>query len=167
MADRNELNCTGRSALGEAKVELRRLFGDGDCHWAAVVAALEQENFSSPWTKAMLERALTDETKFFYAAVDGDMLLGYIGGQLFLDEMEIFNVAVESACRGRHIGDCLVAALCAAATEAGAVRVSLEVRVGNEAAIALYRKHGFIEVGRRKNYYEKPREDAILMDLCL
>ena len=58
--------------------------------------------------------------------------------------------------------DCLVAAV-----EAGAVRIMLEVRAGNHPAIALYEAEGFVQVGRRKNYYQAPREDALLMDCIL
>ena len=115
----------------------------------------------------MLERAAGDEGKLFYAAVKGGEVLGYIGGQLIVDELEIFNVAVDSAYRGRHIGERLVEKLCAEAAERGAERVCLEVRASNAPAIGLYLKQGFEEVGRRKNYYQKPREDAILMDKTL
>ena len=157
----------GLESAGQENVVVRRLFGDGDCPLTERIEALERENFSNPWTKAMLERALQEESKFFFGALQGDTLLGYIGGQLIVDEMEIFNVAVGSDHRGCHLGDRLVSALCTAAAEAGAERVLLEVRASNTPAIALYQKHGFAEVGRRKNYYEKPREDAVLMDLCL
>ena len=136
--------------------------------WAVdAIVKLEEENFSTPWTKQMLERAMGEEGKFFLAALCGENLLGYIGGQLLFEELEIFNVAVDSRCRGQGIGLRLAEAMVAIAKEKGAERITLEVRAGNAPAIALYEKLGFAEVGRRKNYYEKPREDAILMDLLL
>ena len=154
---------------GEASDDIRieRLGADEAEYTVDAIAQLERENFSAPWTKPMLQRAIAGEDKFFYAALRGENLLGYIGAQLIMDEMEIFNVAVSSLHRGKHIGDRLVSALCDSAAELGAERISLEVRESNTPAISLYEKHGFTEVGRRKNYYEKPREDAILMDLIL
>ena len=124
----------------------------------------ERENFSAPWTGDMLRRALSREDHIFLLLLRDGSPAGYIGAQLVIDEAEIFNVAVDSAFRRQHIGERLVRALCDAAKAAGAVRVMLEVRAGNAPAIALYEKLGFAAVGRRKNYYEKPREDAILMD---
>ena len=132
------------------------------------IAALEREYFSLPWTEEQLSRYMERENSLFFAAFDGSKLVGYIGAAAVLDEMEIFNVAVAESHRRRGIGERLVCALLDAALEMGGIeRVTLEVRAGNSGAIALYEKLGFEEVGRRKNYYEKPREDAVLMDLIL
>lgn len=151
----------------EEEISLERVERDSDDSIFETIARLEEENFSAPWTKAMLERAAGEESKLFFAALCGGEVLGYIGGQLIVDELEIFNVAVDSAYRGRHIGERLVEKLCAEAAERGAERICLEVRASNAPAIGLYLKQGFEEVGRRKNYYQKPREDAILMDKTL
>ena len=131
------------------------------------IALLEEQNFSTPWTKDMLRRAFAARDKIFYAAVCHGELAGYIGAQLIVDELDIFNVAVDEVYRRRGIGQLLVQALKNAAPEYGAVRLTLEVRAGNAAAIALYEKQGFVQAGLRKNYYQSPREDAILMDFAV
>ena len=131
------------------------------------IALLEQQNFSAPWTKDMLLRAFADREKVFFAAICDGELAGYIGAQLIVDELDIFNVCVDEAFRRRGIGALLVQTLKIAAPNFGALRLCLEVRASNAPAIALYEKQGFIEGGRRKNYYSAPREDAILMDCCL
>ncbi len=128
------------------------------------IALLEQRNFSAPWTKDMLRHAFAARDKVFFAAVCHGGLAGYIGAQLIVDELDIFNVAVDEAYRRRGIGQLLVQALKNAATELGAARLTLEVRSSNAPAIALYEKQGFVQVGHRKNYYQNPREDAVLMD---
>ena len=140
-----------------------------DCpeHISAAIAALEEKEFSAPWTEDMLRRAFADENKLFFAAMDGELCAGYIGSQLIFEELEIFNVATDEAYRGRGIAKALAGKLIDEAKEKGAQRITLEVRESNAPAIGLYEKLGFAEVGRRKNYYQKPREDAILMDLNL
>ena len=133
------------------------------------IAELEKENFSLPWTEEQLARYMERENCLFFAAFDGDRLVGYIGATVVFEEMEIFNVAVADAYRRRGIGGELVCALIDSVRSdcENIELVTLEVRAGNAPAIALYEKLGFAAVGRRKNYYEKPREDAILMDLIL
>ncbi len=127
------------------------------------LAALEKECFSDPWPEDMIGR-MADK---FTVATEGDALMGYIVLSTVLDEGNIDNVAVSPAYRRRGAADALVADAVARSRDMGLAFLMLEVRAGNEPAIALYRKHGFVEVGRRKNYYEKPREDAILMTLVL
>ena len=127
------------------------------------LSALEKECFSDPWPEDMIGR-MADK---FTVATEGDALMGYIVLSTVLDEGNIDNVAVSPAYRRRGAADALVADAVARSRDMGLAFLMLEVRAGNEPAIALYRKHGFREVGRRKNYYEKPREDAILMTLVL
>ena len=81
-------------------------------------------------------------------------------------EAQIYNIAVAEEARGRGVGEALFRHLIDKAEESGCDVVNLEVRAGNEAAIGLYRKLGFVEVGRRRKYYYG-KEDAILMDLDL
>ena len=127
------------------------------------LAALEKECFSDPWPQGMLGRMLDK----FTVALEGESLAGYIVLSTVLDEGNIDNVAVSPEFRRSGVADALVRDAVARSRELGLAFLMLEVRAGNEPAIALYRKHGFLEVGRRKNYYEKPREDAILMTLVL
>ncbi len=126
---------------------------------------LEKLCFSMPWTADMIRRELTDPSCLYLAAVDGDTLVGYIGVQTVLDEGYINNVAIRPEYRRRGIASALISLLIDKSKEIELSFLTLEVRASNEAAIALYEKLGFGPVGRRKNYYEKPREDAILMTI--
>ena len=130
--------------------------------------ALEQACFSLPWTRDMLLSQLPDENHEFLAAEDeSGKLLGYVGMMCVLDEGYISNAAVDPACRRQGIGDLLIRELLERAEKRDLSFVTLEVREHNEPAIALYRKHGFVPVGLRKNYYEAPVENALLMTCYL
>ncbi len=128
------------------------------------IEALEKACFSLPWTQDQLKSQLRDRQHEFIAAVsESGTVLGYIGMMHVLDEGYISNVAVSPDRRRQGIGDALIAALIKICEALGLSFVTLEVRAGNEPAIALYEKHGFERVGLRKNYYDHPREDALLM----
>ena len=127
------------------------------------VAALERECFSSPWTEGMLTDALYDPQACFIVAEDGEGgVLGYAGLHAVLDEGYIDNVAVEQSARRHGVASALLDVFCRFG-QANLSFLTLEVRASNTAAIALYEKHGFAQVGLRKNYYQNPREDALLM----
>ncbi len=126
------------------------------------IAALEKECFSKPWSEnAVLESAKND-TLFFLFEENGKVL-GYGGLQVVLDEGYVTNIAVTSKARGRGIGKTVTAALLTAAKEKNLSFVSLEVRVSNTVAISLYEGLGFKTVGKRKNFYAAPKEDALIM----
>ena len=128
------------------------------------IEAIERQCFSCPWTLEQLRCQLSGERHVFLAAVDtGGAVLGYVGMMHVLDEGYISNVAVAPAYRRQGVAGTLISALMARAEELGLAFVTLEVRAENEPAKALYAKHGFVPVGRRKNYYDLPKEDAILM----
>ena len=126
--------------------------------------ALEKRCFSLPWTEEMLMGQLPDDNHEFLAAEsESGELLGYVGMMTVLDEGYISNVAVAPEQRRQGIADALIAALLERASLRALSFVTLEVREHNGPAIALYAKHGFVPVGLRKNYYEAPVENAILM----
>jgi len=128
------------------------------------IERLEEQCFSMPWTAEMLMSQLKDGQHEFIAAVTPDgTVLGYVGMMFVLDEGYISNVAVGPDYRRAGIADALISRLEALCREHGLSFVTLEVRSGNGPAIALYEKHGFQAVGLRKNYYERPREDALIM----
>ena len=129
----------------------------------AAVAALERLCFTTPWTEAMLEEELYNDTASFIVAqrADGEVL-GYAGLHVILDEGYIDNVAVRPEYRRQGVADRLLDVFCRFGQARLAV-LTLEVRPSNTAAVALYEKHGFREAGRRKNYYENPTEDALLL----
>ncbi len=124
---------------------------------------LEKLCFSMPWTAQQLESQLPDERHVFLVAERDGELLGYVGMMYVLDEGYISNVAVAPDSRQRGIGHRLIFALEAECLSRELSFATLEVRAGNEPAIALYSSHGFVPVGRRRGYYDKPVEDAILM----
>ena len=133
------------------------------CHIDAI-EELEKQCFSVPWTRDMLIKQLPDDMHIFLAAEDDDgKAVGYVGLMYVLDEGYISNVAVSPERRRQGIGDMLIEELILRARAKKLSFVTLEVRETNIAAQRLYGKHGFTEVGRRRNYYVRPTEDAILM----
>ena len=131
------------------------------------IQRIEQQSFSVPWTEAMLRVQLSPDSHVFLTAESAEGVVGYVGMMYVLDEGYISNVAVRPDRRRQGIADALLDAL---ETRARALMLSfltLEVRAGNVPAVALYEKHGYRVVGRRKKYYEKPTEDALLMTLIL
>ena len=130
------------------------------------LAELESACFSLPWTREQLRCELPDERHEFLVAQGADgALLGYIAMMCVLDEGDISNVAVASEVRRSGIGRALVAQMLRRARQRQLSFVTLEVREHNESAIALYEQAGFFVVGRRRDYYERPREDALLMTI--
>ena len=124
---------------------------------------LEKVCFSMPWTRDFLISQLPDDRHIFIAAADGEKVLGYVGMMYVIDEGYISNVAVAPEYRRQGIADALILELIDRCKILKLSFVTLEVRAGNSPAISLYEKHGFSPVGRRKNYYDFPKEDAILM----
>jgi ribosomal-protein-alanine acetyltransferase len=127
------------------------------------LAAIERQCFSDPWPEQIIVRMLDQ----FTVCIDGDALAGYIVLSSVLDEGSIDNVAVAPEFRRQGVADLLLSDAESRGRAMRLASLTLEVRAGNEPAIRLYEKHGFAKVGRRKSYYEKPREDAILMTLLL
>lgn len=127
------------------------------------VAALERSEFPDGADEGMLTRLLDTDGGVILVAEEGGDLLGYVWARFVLDEGDIGNIAVAPGSRRRGIGAALLAALLEEAARRQAAVVQLEVRESNLAARWLYEKNGFETVGKRKKYYEKPTEDAILM----
>ncbi len=132
-------------------------------HHLPQIEELEKQCFSMPWTWEQLMSQLPDDGHEFLAAEEDGKVLGYVGMMTVLDEGYISNVAVDPAVRRQGIGDLLIEELLARAEIRALSFVTLEVREHNEPAIELYRKHGFVPVGLRKNYYTLPVENALLM----
>ena len=130
------------------------------------VAALEQVCFpADPWSLELFQAALENPSASILLAEGEDgSLLGYAVLSVILDEGNLDNIAVAPGARRRGVADALLDVLTGFGRE-NLAALMLEVRASNAPAIALYEKHGFAAVGRRKNYYDAPREDAILMTL--
>jgi len=131
------------------------------------IAEMEQRIFSDPWTEAQISSQLTGEGHVFLAAEEDGALLGYISAMYVLDEGYVGNVAVSENCRCRGVGYALVEAMTERARALKLAFLTLEVRESNGEARRLYARCGYEAVGLRKNYYEKPRENAVLMTLNL
>ena len=128
------------------------------------VAELERVCFTTPWSRNMLAEELDNYLSAFLVALDdNDKVAGDAGLQAVLDEGYITNVAVRPDCRRQGIAGKLLQVFLDFAKGNHLAFLSLEVRASNYDAIALYGSRGFRSVGRRKNYYEHPREDAIIM----
>ena len=128
------------------------------------VAELERICFSAPWSRNMLAEELNNALSALLVALDDSgRVVGYAGVQVILDEGYITNVAVRPECRRQGIAGKLLDVFLNFAQGNKLAFLTLEVRASNEAAIILYGRHGFRGVGRRRNYYEHPREDAIIM----
>lgn len=126
-------------------------------------AAIEQENFSKPWKKEGFMDAVCSPNAIYFVAEEDGEIVGYAGLWAALDEGEITNVSVKSGCWGRHVGRALMNAMLEAGSRAGVASFFLEVRESNARAISLYRSCGFTEAGIRKNFYEAPTENALVM----
>lgn len=127
------------------------------------VSTMEAACFSMPWSKKSFEENLNRSDAVYVVARDGEKVLGYCGAYVILNEADINQVAVEPLHRKKGVGGKMLAALLDKLGKAGADAVTLEVRKSNEAAIALYESMGFVTEGIRKNFYEKPVEDALIM----
>ena len=131
------------------------------------IQRIEQQSFSVPWTEQMLRMQLEPDSHVFLTAETADGVVGYIGMMYVLDEGYITNVAVRQDCRRRGIADALLGELERRARALMLSFLTLEVRESNAPAVALYEKRAYRIVGRRKHYYERPTEDALLMTLTL
>ena len=132
------------------------------CH-VPQVAALEKICFCDPWSEGSVASELENPLSRWLVALEGEQVLGYVGSQTVLDESDMMSLAVDPAFRRRGIARALVCALIEQLRKMGSRCLTLEVRASNESAQALYACLGFVQVGRRKNYYHHPKEDALIL----
>lgn len=126
------------------------------------IAELEKECFSLPWSKKTITEAMDNGTLFFVAQ-KGEKTVGYIGISLILDEGYITNIAVTKKERKKGVGTALLERVFAEGRDNNLSFISLEVRESNNKAISLYEKFGFKKEGKRKNFYDNPKEDALIL----
>ena len=126
---------------------------------------LERSCFSRPWSKKMLAEELENQCAAFLVAEDAQSgeVVGYGGLLVAADEGYITNVAVLAQHRRQGIAGQILQVFVRFAQANGLAFLTLEVRPSNTAAIALYQGFGFEQVGRRRNYYDLPREDALIL----
>jgi len=125
---------------------------------------IEESQFPEPWTRRiLLDEISNTETRRYTVAVANKRILGYLGVMFVLDELHINTIGTLPGEEGRGVASSLMDEAWADAKVRGLKRATLEVAVSNERAIALYYRYGFAPVGVRKNYYEKIKEDALIL----
>jgi len=129
----------------------------------AEIVELERASFSDPWSANAFESALRESAVYFRVIRAEGRLAGYVVAWFVADEGEIANLAVSPAMRRRGLAGALLDEVIHEAERRGVTSMYLEVRDSNDAARALYASRGFDEVGRRRKYYRKPVEDAIVL----
>lgn len=133
------------------------------------VASLERDCFpEDPWSRRLFEEVLeADNSAALVGLASDGTLLGYLVFTVILDEGNIDNIAVWRQARRQGIAAALMETLHHFARQWGTASLTLEVRASNAGAVSLYKKLGYREAGRRKGYYRRPREDAVIMRLEL
>ena len=129
----------------------------------AQVAALEKACFSMPWSENAIAAEISNPLSLWVVAVDGDTVAGYVGSQAVMGEADMMNLAVLPSYRRQNVGKRLVLELIEKLNDREVSSLTLEVRASNDAAIGLYNGLGFVQVGRRPNYYQAPKEDALIL----
>jgi len=128
------------------------------------LAELEKAASLHPWSAAQIRAEVRRAAPDAVLALEGrEAILGFCAYRLVLDEMHVMNLAVRPEAQRRGLGRFLLETALARAGRAGARRALLEVRAGNAAARALYSECGFVLLGRRKQYYRDPAEDALVL----
>lgn len=124
----------------------------------AVLAVMESVYEQSPWTLEQIVTSLASQDEDYYLAFEGQELVGFLAVQTVLDEMEILQIAVKADFQRLGIASQLMAAVMDWEGD-----IFLEVRESNSAAQALYTRQHFTKIGKRKDYYRNPVEDAVMM----
>ena len=140
-------------------MEIRRSRPDD----ATAIAEMELNIFGDPWSKKDIFSYICSDTGMCFTALDSGEPIAYIIGRKIPPEGEIYRIAVREDKRQRGIGYRLLSYALKTELGSGVETVFLEVRSKNDAARALYRAYGFKEMGIRKNYYQNPSDDAVVM----
>ena len=127
------------------------------------VAELERKCFSDPWSERSVAAELENPLSLWLVALLGRTVVGYVGSQSVMEQADMMNIAVNPDYRRQGIAESLIERLVSELKDKQVSSLTLEVRASNAPAIALYRKLGFIQVGKRPNYYRNPREDALIL----
>jgi ribosomal-protein-alanine N-acetyltransferase len=127
------------------------------------VIAIEKASFTSPWSEESVLSEIYSSQSLTRVAIENQNIVGYYIAKLVIDEGQLLDIAVKPECRQQGIADLLMGDLLSGLRLKRVVKLFLEVRATNAAAINLYRKYGFASISTRKNYYKNPVEDAYIM----
>ena len=127
------------------------------------ILAIEEASFPDPWSEEGFLQSLNAPASLCLVAVDAQKIAGYCIFYSVLDEAELLNVAVAQECRGRGLGEAMLREALQSLMQQGVRHFYLEVRQSNEIALSMYKKLGFRTDFVREGYYERPREDAVVM----
>ena len=144
----------------EAKIRIRpALLTD-----LPAVRRIECDSFEDPWSdNALGGELLADDLRLPLVALQEDQVVGYLMAWKVVDQLHVLNIAVDAGYLRRGIATDLLREAAGQARAIGLREVTLEVRRGNNPAVAFYLRHGFIEVGIREGYYADSGEDALIM----
>lgn len=131
------------------------------------VVAIEEQVFTLPWSKESYLGELKNQFATYLVCDKEAQVAGYVGIWVVFEEAHITNVAVAPQWRGQGLGRVLMEEAEKVARQKNALRILLEVRPSNYAALSLYQSLGYMETGRRKGYYSDNGEDAIIMTKLL
>lgn len=131
------------------------------------VVDIEEKSFSDPWNRSFFSQDIDNESALSLVARADENVVGYICLWKILEEIQISNVAVSPGYRRRGIGQKMMEKMLTLAQERGWKKITLGVRISNLPAISLYKKFGFREAGRTKDYYRLPQEDALILERVL
>ena len=140
---------------------------DMDAMGARKAAELEKRCFSSPWEFEEYEKSRQREDFSCLCAYTDGEFSGFLMAFHVLDECHLLDIATDEKFRRQGIGTALIRELMKRAGEKDGGVIYLEVREKNQAARGLYEKLGFVPVGKRKDYYKYPTDDAVLYTLTL
>lgn len=127
------------------------------------IIEIENESFAIPWSRASVEKELSNNLAIYVVATESEKVVGYGGMWHIVNEGHITNIAVHKDYRQKGIGNAIINKLSEIALEKEMIGLTLEVRKSNTPALALYRKNGFKLEGIRPEYYEDNKEDAYIM----
>ena len=149
----------GFAGAGAGTAEIRPLQLRG----LSAIEEIERTSYPTPWSRSMFAGELAKPSSICLGAFDGERLIGYLIVSRYVDAWHIMNVAVHPECRRQGVASRLLDELFELTAGDHRRGYTLEVRVSNVTAIALYERFGFEPSGIRRGYYTDNREDALIM----
>ena len=132
-----------------------------------VVSGMEKQMFGTCTNAELYKKMCMDEKNIYMAAADNGKVIAYCTITALYETADLCNIAVKEEYRRCHIAEKLLGECVITCKARGVTRILLEAREINAPALNFYKKMGFMEIGRRKNYYKEPCEDAVIMEKML